>query len=377
MQRPDQATVVEAAYAAVLQPDGWPRALALVGDHIGATGGMVAYQDLVGTGGFLITARLRDDLTELYLKQYSRNAYARAMTRMPGGKVVFADALAPREVIHGTAFHADILAPQKIEDHILMGHPRLTSATTSGGISFTLDARQREERDRAKARFQRLGFDLVRAVDLSLELARKSRVAQELELLLDMLPGAALTIDRNCRVVRANARAERLLATRDGLQLDSARHLVAARSAENQALASMLKAAVAVAAREEGAASTAARMITRPSLAPALTVVAAPLPPGAFAAWDRFDGGARALVRIFDPNESLDGSAALLRQAAGLTATEARVAALVAEGRTTPEVAALLNLSAATVRTHLARCFDKTGSRSQVALARLLASLSG
>lgn len=376
MQRPDQATVVDAVYAAVLQPDAWSQALALIADHIGATGGMVAYHDLIIRDGFLIVSRLRDDLTELYLEHYGHNPYARGMSRMPGGKVVLAEDLAPWEVIRRTAFHADILAPQKIEEHLLMAHPRLTSASSSGGISFTLDARQREERNHAIARFQRLAPHLVRAIDLSLELG-KARAAQGLDFLLELLPGATLTLDRQCRVVRANAAAEGILAARDGLALDAGRHLVAARGAENLELALMLKAAVAVAAGEEGAVPRAARMITRPSLAPALIVVASPLPPGAFAAWDRIDNGARALVRIVDPDASLDRHAALLRQAAGLTATEARVAALVAEGRTAPEVAALLGLSVTTVRTHLARCFDKTGSHSQVALARLLASLAG
>ncbi len=64
----------------------------------------------------------------------------------------------------------------------------------------------------------------------------------------------------------------------------------------------------------------------------------------------------------------------LLIRAFGLTAAEARVAMLITSGLSTPQAADELRLSAATVRTHLARCFDKVGVRSQTALARIVAA---
>jgi DNA-binding CsgD family transcriptional regulator len=54
----------------------------------------------------------------------------------------------------------------------------------------------------------------------------------------------------------------------------------------------------------------------------------------------------------------------------GLTATEARVVALVAEGRTNKQVAAALYLSPKTVEGHLRNVFRKLGVRSRTALAR-------
>lgn len=55
-----------------------------------------------------------------------------------------------------------------------------------------------------------------------------------------------------------------------------------------------------------------------------------------------------------------------------LTAAEARVAALVAEGRTNREVAARLFTSVATVEAHLTRIYGKAGVRSRTELARRL-----
>ncbi len=54
---------------------------------------------------------------------------------------------------------------------------------------------------------------------------------------------------------------------------------------------------------------------------------------------------------------------------ASLTPTEARVAALVAQGRSNPQVAEELVMSVATVKTHLTHIFAKTGVTSRAELA--------
>lgn len=379
MPRPSHASAIGAIYATVSQPDSWPGTIELLADHVGAAGGMMAYHNLArpGAGGFLKVARLREDLTDLYLRDYAENVLARGMMKVPCGKVVLGRDIADPDRLRRSAFHADILAPQKIEENVLVGHPALISRTTSGGFSFTLDAAQAEDRLAVVERFQRLAPHLARAFDLSLELGRKFEAARGLTALLDALPGAALLIDRHGRVTQANEKAEVLLSRRAGLSVDHFGHLAAIDSRENRDLAQVLKTAVSVTTGDGSDAMRLALRVTRPPPAASLVVVATPLPPPAFAAWEALDPGARALVRIVDPEDSLERPARLLRAAAGLTATEARVAALVAEGRATPEVAAILKLSPTTVRTHLARCFDKTGSRSQVALARLLSLLAG
>jgi DNA-binding CsgD family transcriptional regulator len=55
----------------------------------------------------------------------------------------------------------------------------------------------------------------------------------------------------------------------------------------------------------------------------------------------------------------------------GLTATERRIAALVADGRTNKEVAAALFLSPRTVEAYLRQVYRKLGVRSRTELARI------
>ena len=59
-----------------------------------------------------------------------------------------------------------------------------------------------------------------------------------------------------------------------------------------------------------------------------------------------------------------------------LTPTETRVLELIGTGQTNAEVAATLGVAVSTVRTHLLRLFEKTGSHRQADLVALLASFS-
>lgn len=65
--------------------------------------------------------------------------------------------------------------------------------------------------------------------------------------------------------------------------------------------------------------------------------------------------------------------AAAFRRRHGLTEREMQVACLLARGCTLPEIADLLRIGLTTARTHLGRLFDKTDTRTQLALALYVA----
>jgi DNA-binding CsgD family transcriptional regulator len=82
-----------------------------------------------------------------------------------------------------------------------------------------------------------------------------------------------------------------------------------------------------------------------------------------------------ALVYIVDPANRSGVPIAWFMDGFGLTQAEARVAIAVASGLNIPEVARQMGLSPNTVKTHLRRVFDKTGTARQAELARLMALL--
>jgi DNA-binding CsgD family transcriptional regulator len=59
-----------------------------------------------------------------------------------------------------------------------------------------------------------------------------------------------------------------------------------------------------------------------------------------------------------------------------LTPTEARVLLEIASGKNRAAAADALGIADSTVKTHLARIFEKTGTSEQAELAKLVASLT-
>jgi len=139
------------------------------------------------------------------------------------------------------------------------------------------------------------------------------------------------------------------------------------------ALAASINAALTV------AGGTAARLLEplrlqRPSESPELIVMPVPLPPAAFPLWEVHDW-ARLLVTVVDPVSQRLAAAEMVATTFGLTPAQARAAVLIGAGLSGPQTAASLGLSLPTVKTHLARSFQKIGVNSQAALVRLFASL--
>jgi len=375
----DHTAAVNAIYRAGVAPERWPETLTLLADYVGAIGGMIAYSAPVGQQSFLVAGRLRDDLIGLYLKRYASyatNPYLRVLARVAPGQVHLTNQLVDAASVRRTAYHADILAPQAIEDHVVFPHASLTRNGSSGGFSFPLSARHVEEVGQAAGRIGRLVPHLSRAVDFTLQLGRHQSGLWQIEQILNAMPGAALLLDRRGGVIRTNTAADALLSRADGISMikSDGWYLAAHSRSEASMLSACITQALAISRGEDQGLNGSLR-ITRPSGRPPLLLLVTPLPPPSFSLWEALDGGARAMVQIVDLHAPAHAQAESLRMAAGLSAAEARVAALIGGGLSISEAAATLGLSPNTVKTHLARCFDKTGVRSQAALARLLASI--
>lgn len=78
----------------------------------------------------------------------------------------------------------------------------------------------------------------------------------------------------------------------------------------------------------------------------------------------------RFLLIVYDPDERIPSNDEILRLIYELTAGEARVSCLLAEGRSIEEIAEYLDVSLHTVRAHLKRAFEKTGVSRQAELVK-------
>ncbi|MBD0271072.1 MAG: helix-turn-helix transcriptional regulator [Acetobacteraceae bacterium] len=183
---------------------------------------------------------------------------------------------------------------------------------------------------------------------------------------LDRVRRGVFVVGAEGELLLANTLARALLAE-PGAALRCERGAIAATHAGD---AAALRRAIALAASGSSAGPCVVR---RPC--GKLPVVIEALPVGGRARFDGLSPDTRALLLATDPAREEEPSAALIKAVFGATATEAAVAVRIARGEDVPTVAAALGVSTATVRTHLNRMFEKTGTRRQAQLAWLLGRL--
>lgn len=235
---------------------------------------------------------------------------------------------------------------------------------------------------------------------MSLYAALHQRLAAA-EQALDAMRCAVFVLDARASILFANHAAHALLAEGDGL----CRHGAALAACVNGDVAALRAAIAGVGAAALQSAPPRALKIRRsgerPPLAAVMVAARAPRDarsagqsagPGAGATAGPASGansgpnsdptpGARAAARcallyVADPGRHAVPPAALLRDAFGLTDRETAVAVAMVRHGSLPAAAAELRVALSTARSHLQHVFDKTGTRTQVALTQMLVALS-
>lgn len=171
-----------------------------------------------------------------------------------------------------------------------------------------------------------------------------------IENLLDWLDLGVIIADATARPIRLNRRAGSIVARGDGLYATPFGITTAIPEETGR-----LRQAIAKAAK----GGTRLRL-SRPSGAPPLLVTVIPV-----------GGGPLVALFVMDPDTGTP-SPALLQELFGLTAAEAVFAAEISRGDGMQAVAERLSIAPTTARTHLTRIFEKTGTRRQAELVRLL-----
>jgi DNA-binding CsgD family transcriptional regulator/PAS domain-containing protein len=369
-----EARLLDLIYSAVADPQRWPDVLVGVSDHLGALGGMLAHVPAPGSRKppTQILGRLPEEPSVIFRERHAWNPWTVAIAKVPFGKAVSANSLIEPGSIRKTEFYADVLAPWDQADILDINHKSLAVDGSVGGFGFSLTSRGAERTGERVRLLDQLAPHLCRALDASLLVGARADGKRQLSVILEMLPNAALLLDGGGRVTQANSAAEQLLRQSDGIAFDcgGSLQLVSALASERNALSRALKDALDVAGGFGIALSAEPVRVSRPSGAAPLMVLAVPLPRPSFPFWELV-APARALVVIVDPSAKSRVTAASLQAAYGLTAAEARVALLLASGITGPQMPAMLGVTAATIKTHLRRCFEKTGAHSQAELSRL------
>jgi DNA-binding CsgD family transcriptional regulator len=345
--------VTERLYAAVTAPEQWRPALESVIDLL--NGGHGTLDVLAGAGRRVATARLDErDLAAVITPDAMRMA-APLVAAVPLG-ISDRQALISDDDFARSAFYNEYVRP-------LGGFHSLQvrDSGTGGGFLLTVCRPQQAEH------FERSDTDVLQAIapHLSTALMLQARLQASdqrgaaLAFALDRLSTAVILTDGAARPFSLNARAERVVAEVDGLALDPG-GLAAATPAATHALR------MAIAELAQAGVGERRLRLLRPSRRLPLLLTLMPI--------SRFglSGAARVAVFISEPDAPVALDHVALADTFRLTRRESEIAAELARGHDLGTIAARLGLGLGTVRNHLKRMFDKTGTRSQPALVALL-----
>lgn len=339
------AAAVAAAAEGCLEADRWADMAIHVGEALGAD---TASFGLFGAGGesiALCCPRTDPEWHRRYDVDMHRLNYLWEMAaRAPAGTVI-SDGTVGRERYLRSAIFNEFIRPQRMDPvlTISLSDPArpydaiLTLGRRAGAPSF-------DASDMADA--GRLAVAISRTIAVTGVLRdRPGDPDREAPMML-VTPGG--------RVVARNATVERLLKAGDVVVRDGIVSVPALPG---------LHAAIAGAGRDPRAWPPPVALMLGPVSMTTGAVMLQVSPGGSSA-----PGATRLRFLIGSPDDPI----AQLRRAYGLTERETEIALLISKGLGLPEASERLGIGLTTARTHLGRLFDKTGTRSQLALALLL-----
>lgn len=284
--------------------------------------------------------------------------------RMQAGFVVTnGDVVAP-EVFRRSDFFNGWARPQGLCSPITVVIHRTTTAYVP--LTLVRPDGAGEATTESRALLSRLAPHLVHAMAVNVRLQRAGVHRGDLLRMLEALPCGAALVDRDRRVLFANARLSASLASARGgpFRFVSGRIVVRDASADRS-----FQAALAAALGSGSCARGSHFCLPDPPGDGQLTIRFSPLPPveTAWAAMgDDVAERARCLMLFSMPD------VAKVAEDHGLTPAETRVLSALTNGKGLAAVARKLGISRSTVHSHLDKIFQKTGTNRQAELVGLV-----
>lgn len=358
--------LIDRIYAAADDQTLWPNFLERLAVSLRCAATNLFVQDLRNPAGTaLATFNTDPTFQHSYADHYGKiNIFLiRGQSLLKAGKVWFSDELCPDAESHRSEFYNDWIVPQG-HGHGLLGIV-FNDRSRVGNLGAIRD-RRRKPFDLEDKRL--LGI-LVPHLQHAVEFQRRASQLEALQAstaeALDHWTTAVFLVDDSGRVLLANRSAEEVLNERDGLLLERG-ILHGNAPSETGALHQSIR-EVSCPGLLDGISRRTLTM-SRPSGKRPLSVFVSPT------RWRElfFNAPGSALVFVTDPERAHAPSSEILQRAYGLTPAEANVAALLATGKDIHEIADAICVRQNTIRIQLKRIFDKTGTRRQAELVKLI-----
>ncbi|MFC4314193.1 helix-turn-helix transcriptional regulator [Steroidobacter flavus] len=370
-------------YEGATDASAWTRIVAAVAEYLEAEKGLLLTPfDSPAKGGFIFPYGIGQHHIELWKSRYlPEDLWARRMVERGlfyEGNVVLGRDIATREELLESTWYREFLSEMDIFQFIsgivfTAGRPSVPAT----GLPFYrgVDSPPFEEEHRERLRL--LMPHITRSLGVMFKLRDADfRVAASLEALNRIRQGILLLDQRGC-VCFANTMAEQILQRNDGLSLGeiegSDRTLDTVDSLAQAALERAIQAAIS-APQADGTHHTQTVLVRRTSEATHYIVQVSYLPET-----NPYHLGAsapRAVVFIKADTLVSQPEPGLLQRVYSLTPAEVRAALALCDGDSLDAVAAHLNVTLNTLKTHLKSIYAKTAVDSRAALTKLMLSLA-
>jgi DNA-binding CsgD family transcriptional regulator len=367
--------VIGDIYDASLDPALWPTAIESICGYIGAASASLHSQDSFSRATDALFWWGDASSAPYYFKTYLEK-YGKINPIFPG--VIFFDVEQPVAVpdvisceeFVQTRFFREWLAPQKLMDGLFSNLEK--GATSCALFTAMRHAAQGQVDDRMRRRFELITPHVRRSMLIGKVIDLHRVEAAALADSLDELASGMVIVDSTGRIIHANISAHRMIAEAKVLRATNGR-IAAINLQGTRSLLNVFTAAQTgdVAVGKNGIAIPLAARTGERYVAHVL-----PLTSGA-----RRKAGVSysATAAMFIRKAALDlpSPPEAVATQFKLTPAEVRVLFAIVEIGGVPEVAPVLGISEQTVKSHLHRIYEKTATKRQADLVKLIASYSG
>lgn len=364
---------VLAASAAVSESGRWGEMLALLARHFGATAvALHTVGEAIEERGLVAGFQLPPDIWANYAGGWhAQDPWVAALHRRHAGsgEILIGREVCDWSVLERTDYFHGFCIPHGLRSLLALvidgRHP--ASQGTAALLCLYRRPGLEEFSHDDRRQLQRMHQPLRLALQAHRALADARRHGQVAADALSTVPKALLVLDLTGRVLHANAPAETMLADERWIGTHAGRLVRLGRLGAEEvcvllrrAVAGLLQTHVVWSDAHEPDPVQACAVLRWMPIAPHNAVGLA---------WP----GARVLLLVDRlDNDMADRRLPMLARRHGLTPAETRVLAELAQGARPAEIAQHLGVSIHTVRAHLRQLFDKTGSRRQAELVRLV-----
>jgi DNA-binding CsgD family transcriptional regulator len=355
-------------YDAALDPVLWASVVEKAGRFVGGSAASIFWQDAVhGTGNAYYNFGVDPRYEKLYFDTYIKfDPLSAAYLTINVGDVISNSNIIPHDEFIETRFYKEWAQPQGWVDNVI-------AALERSPISIAAFVVFRHERDGiaddpTRQLMRLLTPHLRRAVLIGKVIDLKSVEAATFADTLDGLTAGMFLVDAGGRIVHANSAGHAILAAGDFLRAVGGRL-----AAGDPEIDRLLRDAFIAAGN--GDAAIGIKGIALPLVAHNGERHVANVLPLTSGARRRAGVATSAAAAVFVHKAALEITSppAAIARAYKLTPTELRVLLAIVEIGGGPEVAEALGISDGTVKTHLGHLFEKTGTKRQVDLVKLVA----